>query len=55
MIMPKNSRFHLEWGLFNINGVSYTIETQVTSRSLTYKKRSAEFTDDLRSVVDHLT
>ncbi len=28
-----------------------TIETKLTSRSLTHKKRSAELTDDLRSVI----
>ena len=30
-----------------------TIETKLTSRSLTRKERSAEPTDDLWSVVDH--
>jgi hypothetical protein len=32
-----------------------TIETKLISRSLTRKKRSAEPTDDLRSVVDDRT
>ncbi len=32
-----------------------TIETKLTSRSLTRKKRSAEPIDDLRSVVDDRT
>jgi hypothetical protein len=32
-----------------------TIETKLTSRSLTRKKRSPEPTDDLRSVVDDRT
>lgn len=30
-----------------------TIETQVTSRSLTHKERSAEHSDDLHTIVDH--